>query len=585
MTFRFNYTQSKVGITHTPQFAASLQTDYVSPADRVGNPHTHISTSFVDVNGDVQTISYDWEGEFYGQNVGAYQPGSGYFYSANPGSGFAFKMFGSAPLFPDARDYVKPSYSTQTAALNAIDAYDKAALDWYDQVDATTISKVVFTGPDGQYGHFSSTSPVSASMFSSYMQAFEGNDTVIGSNFDDQIFGGKGNDTLNCGLGNDTLFFDVPRPIFGLNDPQNKDKDSTVVLKTNEGRDLITDSELGKFSDGEHSLQKLYFDIERKANGTGTLDVFENGSLLYSDVKIKWDNATPIPTGEYYAYYRYSTTGSLGQLIELGSTPSTNTLNDDGIERTAIDIHIGTAIGNSEGCFIAGSRATFLSKFFTHLSDQASGFDLPSGETYFPVIPATVNVRNYNQSTIKDPVLRGVDLDGAKIVSDAVAKTVNATFDLLNDGGGLPDKKFSLFFETGGSAKLGTDWDFVNKPTILTDPATGNIFYKVNINADQNHVAGSKVSIPIKILADSGAESLERIALKLVDIDIFRFAVTTTSSSWKKYSVSLDSDTDGVANLVENQFLKGSIDDISININIAADPSAAAAAMSNDFWL
>lgn len=581
MTFRFNYTQSRVGITHTPQFAASVQTDYVSPADLVSNPVTHINTSYVDINGDVQTISFDWEGEFYGQNVGRYQPGSGYFYSANPANGYAFKMFGNAPSFPDVRNFVKPSYASETAAWNAIGAYDQAALKWYDQVDATLISKVVFTGPNGEYGHFTSTSPVSASMFSSYLQVFYGNDTVMGSNFNDQIFGGKGDDILNCGLGEDTLIFDAPRPVVGLGSIENKDINSIVTVRTSDGKDLITDAELGRFSDGEHSLQKIYFYIERKADGTGILDVYENGKQIYSDAAILWDNSTPIPAGEYYAYYKYTNTANLGRLVELGSTPSNGALMDDGVRRTAIDIHNGTRIGNSEGCFIA-KDATFLSTLFQHLADQASGFELATSGTakdfYYPVIPVTVNVQNVGP--INDPVLRGVDLEGTMVVSDAAAQTVYATFDLLNDGGGLQDKKFSLFFEVGGSAKLGTDWNFVNKPTVITDPTTGKVFYQVNINADQNNVAGSKVSIPIKILADSGSESLERIALKLVDIDLFRF-----SSTWKKYSVSLDSDTDGVANLVEQQFLRGSIDDISVNINIAADPPVAVAALANDFWL
>ncbi|TCR64708.1 hypothetical protein [Bosea sp. BK604] len=220
----YDYSQSYRGITHTRQFFSGISSEIVSQADIFSDKTYRTVTVLVpDADGvlvPAQTYAI-YRGQFYGDDVDDFLPTSSAIYKVDVANQVGFRLQVSAPAFPDIKDHVAGFYSSHAAFLAAANAYVGIVQNWYDAVDALTLTQAQFGDAGGTLGTFTSDTPIRVdgldaalldvssqiigSKFNDILEGGSADDTITGGDGADRIDGGGGVDFIDAGGGDDTI--------------------------------------------------------------------------------------------------------------------------------------------------------------------------------------------------------------------------------------------------------------------------------------------------------------------------------------------------------------------------------------------
>ena len=369
-------------------------------------------------------------------------------------------------------------------------------------------------------------------------------DTPVAGFHTDRLFrAGAGNDKIIAGDLDLKVDFGLENDTFVLNTAiidwaglENRDRDATIVVKSDDSKYELTNAEIIKSGSKEDLLVKWYFDLARGEDGSLQLKFFENGKLIASGGGF-YDEALPAPKGVYEATFLKG--GWMGSRIELSDVSGFGD----------VLVHKGASAAATEADFVVGKG--FLNEVFAHIEDayNLAGQAAPWRKGVLdPLVPVTAAVRG----DVDQPVLKVKNL----VTNDAGNNTVAPKFTLQTGGDTLDDKSVEIFFKVGGKATLNVDWSFAEGTRLYNGDdfadgvlrqgrdASGAMIYSVMLGEGER-----SVDVPIRIIRDTANEQNEKISFSIVDVDLWRHA----GSDEKLYRLSggpgndSESDFDGPA--------------------------------------
>ncbi len=345
--------------------------------------------------------------------------------------------------------------------------------------------------------------------------------------------------TLGGDFERDTVVFTTTLKVASITAPDHNS--SKITIKTADGTDTLTNVEFGKFGAKLAPLFNWHFDITRSTtkDGVCTIRFSENGKELFRSAGAYCDDATPINSGIYDAYFRTDATTNK-QVVELLDTSSGTT------PRSVVQIHGGDSTQNSEGCFVLprAQLRSFMNHIEARMGDVIKGA-LNGHKGYDIPIPITVSL----DGPVSQPELSlGV---GVRV---AEGKTASIGLSWNGDGATPGITKvvcvtLKVTQSDGCSYGKGNDWHFSgsawNKSLAsisldrLYDPGRGIIEFYMPAGTDT-------AKLGIAALSDRANERSEKVSLKLVDLDVFNLK----NGALRKYSDSVPNSASPVDHLL-----------------------------------